>query len=163
MVMNLSVRREIEEKPPTAKFGGFDGQKEGLHSTKIFIVDSDPDDAGADAWGPFTQEMASSVLDICIRAGHTAAQIVEKGLDEYKAQIEAGLKPYHIKVAIINGEPQLPADVRLTWPPAEQEGIQEGTVDQASYFVWAKSEKDALLRLARLNRSTPRSKAEAEA
>ena len=153
--------QEKAGKPPTSKFGGFSGQKEGLHSTKIFIVDSDPDDAEADAWGPFTQEMASSVLDICIRAGHTAAQIVEKGLDEYKAQIKAGLKPHHIKVAIINGEPQLPADVRLTWPPAEQEGIQDSSAEETNYFVWAKDEKDALLRLARLNKSTTSARSEA--
>jgi hypothetical protein len=161
MVMNLSVQREIREKPPTAKFDGLDGSMKGLNSTKIYIVDSNQDDPEADAWGPFTQEMALAVLDICIRAGRIAAKIVEKGLDKYREQIEAGLQPYDIQVAIIDGEPQLPADVRLTWPPAENEGIQDSTPDCTRYFVWALNERDALLRLARLNRSTPRAKAEA--
>jgi hypothetical protein len=64
-------------------------------------------------------------------------------------------------VDIVAGEPQLPATVSLTWPPAEVEGIQDSTADETNYFCWARNEKDALLRLARLNRAASIAKAEA--
>jgi hypothetical protein len=116
----------------------------------------------ADDWaGPFTDiAMAKKILAIVQRLDPDA-EIVSKESDPFKEQIEAGLQPYHIHVNMIAGEPQLPAEVRLTWPPAEVEGIQEGTADQTLYFIWAANEKDALLRLARLNKATPKARAEA--
>jgi hypothetical protein len=128
---------------------------------KVFIVDADPSDPDADAWGPYSEGMARKILPICEKAGYPDVTIVAEDLDEYCEKIEAGLQPFRIHVDIIAGEPQLPATVSLTWPPAEQEGIQEGTPEGTTYFVWAKSEKDALLRLARLNKATPKAKAEA--
>lgn len=125
---------------------------------KIFIIDSEHD-----AWGPYSEEMAAEILPICHAAGHTDAEIVTKELDEHTEQLRAGLLPYQIHVDIVDGEPQLPATVSLAWPPAEQEGIQEGTPEYSRYFVWAKNERDALLRLARINRAAPPTAMEAEA
>lgn len=108
---------------------------------------------GDDWAGPYTDALLlKKTLGIVQRLDPTA-EIVSKETDPFKEQIEAGLLPYQIFVNIIEGEPQLPAEVQLTWPPEEHEGIQEGTPDHSLYFVWAKSEKDALIRLARLNRS----------
>jgi hypothetical protein len=114
---------------------------------------------GPDWSGPYTDiALAKKILAI-VRQLDPEAEIISRETDPHRDQIEAGLQPYHIHVNVIGGEPQLPADVSLTWPPAETEGIQEGTTDHTSYFCWAKNEKDALLRLARLNKATPRAKA----
>jgi hypothetical protein len=118
---------------------------------------------GDDWAGPFTDiTLANKILAI-VRQLDPGAEIISRDANPYADQIKAGLRPYHIHVNMVNGEPQLPATVTITWPPAEVEGILEGTVDQTLYFIWAANEKDALLRLARLNKATPRAKAEAEA
>ena len=118
---------------------------------------------GEDWTGPFTDlALAKKILAI-VRQLDPDAEIISRESDPYREQIEAGLQPFQIQVDIVGGEPQLPATVSLTWPPAEQEGIQEGTPEGTTYFVWAKSEKDALLRLARINRAAPPKMMEAEA
>ena len=127
---------------------------------RICIISSE---AADDAWGPYSEEMAAKILPICQAAGYPDAEVVAKELDESTVQLCAGLLPYQIRVDIEGGELQLPATVSLTWPPAEQEGIQEGTPEYSRYFVWAKNERDALLRLARINRSSPPKAMEAEA
>ena len=116
---------------------------------------------GDDWAGPYTdQKLLQKTLAI-IQQIDPGAEVISKDANPFSEQIEAGLKPYSIQVDIVGGEPQLPAEVRLTWPPAETEGIQEGTPEQTTYFVWALNEKDALLRLARLNKATPKAAAEA--
>jgi hypothetical protein len=116
---------------------------------------------GDDWAGPYTDILLlKKTLDIVQRLD-PGAEVVGKETDPFREQIESGLLPYQISINIIEGEPQLPAEVQLTWPPEEREGIQEGTPDYRRYFVWAKSEKDALIRLARLNRTTPKAAAEA--
>ena len=108
---------------------------------------------GDDWAGPYTDVLLLKKTLGIVRRLDPAAEIVSKETDPFREQIESRLLPYQIFVNIIEGEPQLPAEVQLTWPPEEREGIQEGTPDHSRYFVWAKSEKDALIRLARLNRS----------
>lgn len=116
---------------------------------------------GEDWTGPFTDlQLAKKILAI-VRQLDPDAEIISRESDPYREQIEAGLQPYQILVEIVGGEPQLPATVALTWPPAEQEGIQEGTPDHTDYFIWARNEKDALLRLARINKATSKLAAEA--
>ena len=116
---------------------------------------------GDDWAGPYTdQKLLQKTLAI-IQQIDAGAEVISKDANPFSELIEAGLKPYSIQVDIVGGEPQLPAEVRLTWPPAETEGIQEGTPEQTTYFVWALNEKDALLRLARLNKATPKAAAEA--
>lgn len=118
---------------------------------------------GVDWSGPYTDiTLANKILDI-VKQLDPEAEIISRETDPYKGQIGAGMQPYHIHVNVIGGEPQLPAEVRVTWPPAEVEGIQDSSADETNYFVWASNEKDALLRLARLNKATPKAKAEAEA
>lgn len=116
---------------------------------------------GKDWSGPFTDlALAKKILAI-VQSIDPEAEIISKESDPYREQINAGLQPYHIHVTVIGGEPQLPAEVRLTWPPAEVEGIQDSSAEETNYFIWASNEKDALLRLARLNKATPKAKAEA--
>jgi hypothetical protein len=116
---------------------------------------------GDDWAGPYTDQGLLEKTLAIIQKIDPAAEIISRETNPHQAQIEAGLLPYQIHVNVIGGEPQLPADVLLTWPPAVTEGIQEGTLDYTIYFVWALNEKDALLRLARLNKATPKAKAEA--
>jgi len=116
---------------------------------------------GEDWSGPFTDPVLAKKILAIVRQLDPGAEIISRESDPYREQIEAGLQPYQILVEVIGGEPQLPATVSLSWPPAATEGIQEGTPEHTSYFCWAKSEKDALLRLARLNKATPRTKVEA--
>jgi len=129
---------------------------------KIHIIDGTGPE---DAWGPYTnQELLARSLEIIRMALDDLAEVVTKECDPWAEQILAGLLPYRIHVDIVGGEPQLPAEVSITWPPAEQEGIQEGTPEYTDYFVWAKNEKAALWRLARLNRAAAAPRAtEAEA
>ena len=118
---------------------------------------------GADWSGPYTDlALANKILSI-VGQLDPEAEIISRETDPHREQINAGLQPYHIHVAVIGGEPQLPATVTLTWPPSEVEGIQDSSSEETNYFVWASNEKDALLRLARLNKATPKAKAGAEA
>jgi len=116
---------------------------------------------GDDWAGPYTDVLLLKKTLAIVRQLDPGAEIISRETDPYREQIEAGLQPYQILVEIIGGEPQLPATVSLTWPPAATEGIQEGTHEGTTYFVWAKNEKDALLRLVRLNKAAPKAKAEA--
>ena len=106
---------------------------------------------GDDWAGPYTDLGLLQKTLAIIRKMDPMAEIVSRETDPYSEQIRDGLLPYHIHVALVDGEPQLPAEIRTTWPPEEQEGIIQGTEEFTDYFVWAKGEKDALLRLARLN------------
>jgi hypothetical protein len=118
---------------------------------------------GPDWSGPYTDiALANKILAI-VRQLDPEAEIISKDANPYAEQINAGLQPYHIHVSVIGGEPQLPAEVRLTWPPADAEGIQDSSSEETNYFVWALNEKDALLRLARLNKATPRASTKAKA
>jgi hypothetical protein len=119
---------------------------------------------GPDWSGPYTDiALANRILDI-VRWLDPEAEIISQETDPYRGQIEAGLSPYEVFVHLDDeGKPQLPATVTITWPPADIEGIQHGNTAYQQYFVWALNEKDALLRLARLNKATPKAKAEAEA
>jgi hypothetical protein len=116
---------------------------------------------GADYAGPYTDQLLLQKTLAIIQKIDTEAEIISKPANPYAEQINAGLLPYHIQVAVIGGEPQLPATVTITWPPAEVEGIQDSSQDETNYFVWGRDEKDALLRLARLNKATPKARAEA--
>lgn len=109
---------------------------------------------GDDWAGPYTDLGLLQKTLAIVRKMDPMAEIVSRETDPWSEQIRGGLLPYHIHVNLINGEPQLPAEVRTTWPPEEQEGIVRGTEEATDFFVWAKGEKDALLRLARLNSST---------
>ena len=115
-------------------------------------------DLGPDWAGPYTDKNLLERTLAIIRRVDPAAEVISKETDPHKDQILSGLLPYRIHVDIVAGEPQLPAQVSLTWPPADAEGIQEGTADYTEYFVWAKNEREALLRLARINKPTSTSK-----
>ncbi len=116
---------------------------------------------GDDWAGPYTDTVLLQKTLAIIKQVDPEAEIISRDTNPYTEQINAGLKPYQIHVNVIGGEPQLPAEVRLTWPPAEVEGIQDSSSDETNYFVWGRDEKDALLRLARLNKATPKATAEA--
>lgn len=106
---------------------------------------------GDDWAGPYIDLGLLQKTLAIIRKMDPMAEVVSRETDPWSEQIRSGLLPYHIHVNLLDGEPQLPAEVRTTWPPEEQEGIVRGTEEAIDYFVWAKSERDALLRLARLN------------
>jgi len=118
---------------------------------------------GPDWAGPYTDlALLQKTLKIIERVDPNA-EVISKEIDPYKDTILSGQLPFKIHVDLLAGEPQLPATVTLTWPPAESEGIQEGTADYAEYFVWAKNAKEALLCLARVNKQGQKTPAEAEA
>ena len=108
-----------------------------------------------DAYGPYTDEdLLQKTLGI-IRQIAPNAEIIGRECNPFSGQIQAGLLPFRIHVDLVDGMPQLPADVTLTWPPGETEGIQVGNLEYREYFVWAESEKAALRKLATLNKATP--------
>ena len=112
-------------------------------------------DLGDDWAGPYVdQELLKKTLEI-IQKVDPGAEIVSKETDPFSEQVLAGLLPFRIHVDLVDGMPQLPADVQITWPPGEMEGIQSGNLECREYFVWAESEKAALRKLATLNKATP--------
>jgi len=110
-------------------------------------------DLGDDWAGPYVdQELLKKTLTI-IQKVDPNAEIVSKETDPFSEQVLAGLLPFRIHVDLVDGMPQLPADVQITWPPGEMEGIQVGNLEYREYFVWADSEKAALRKLATLNKA----------
>ena len=110
-------------------------------------------DLGDDWAGPYVdQELLKKTLTI-IQKVDPNAEIVSKETDPFSEQVLAGLLPFRIHVDLLDGMPQLPADVQITWPPGEMEGIQVGNLEYREYFVWAESEKAALRKLATLNKA----------
>jgi hypothetical protein len=126
----------------------------------ICIADSQQEEF----WGPYTDlALAERILKIVQLGIDPGAELVSRSTDQWAKEIIAGLKPWKIHIDVINGELQLPATVSLTWPPMEAEGLQIGTLEFLEYFAWAKTEKEALLNLARINKSVSNVKAKAEA
>jgi len=108
-----------------------------------------------DAYGPYTDEdLLKKTLGI-IRQIAPNAEIIGRECNPFSDQIQAGLLPFRIHVDLVDGMPQLPAEISITWPPSEVEGIQVGNLEFREYFVWAESEKAALRKLATLNRAAP--------
>jgi len=108
---------------------------------------------GEDAAGPYTDEvLLQRTLEI-IRQTDADAEIISRECNPWSEQILASLLPYRIHVDLVDGMPQLPADVQITWPPSSMEGIQVGNLEFREYFVWAESEKAALRKLATLNKA----------
>jgi hypothetical protein len=111
-------------------------------------------DLGDDWAGPYVdQALLQKTLEIILQVDPNA-EVVSKETDPFSEQVLAGLLPYRIHVDLVDGMPQLPADVRITWPPSSMEGIQVGNLNFREYFVWAESEKAALRKLATLNKAT---------
>jgi len=104
--------------------------------------------------GPYASKDLAEKTLVIIQRMNPAAELVTQEMDPWADEILAGLLPFDIHVDIMNGEPVLPAEVQLTWPPASFEGLQIGDDLHREYFVWAKSERAALLKLATLNRAT---------
>jgi len=125
---------------------------------KMFAIDYV---GGDDAEGPYTDpELLKATLAI-IQQVDPDAEVISRECNPWSEQILGGLLPFTIHVDLVDGMPQLPADVQITWPPSQIEGIQEGTQEYRRYFVWAESEKAALLKLARLNNAQSSPKATA--
>ena len=110
---------------------------------------------GDDAEGPYTDEDLLKKTLAIIRQIEPNAEIIGRECNPFSDQILAGLLPFRIHVDLVDGMPQLPAEVQITWPPGEMEGIQFGNLECREYFVWAESEKAALRKLATLNKATP--------
>jgi hypothetical protein len=108
---------------------------------------------GDDWAGPYTNEVLLQKTLSIIQEVDSEAEIISRETDPFKEQIMAGMRPYKVEVDLIDDQPQLPAEVSLTWPPAAEEGIQEGTKEHIRYFVWAKSERDATIKLASINKN----------
>jgi len=119
---------------------------------KMFAVDYA---VGEDAAGPYTDEDLLQKTLAIIRQIDPDADIISRECNPFSDQILAGLLPFKIHVDLLDGIPQLPADVQITWPPGEMEGIQFGNLECREYFVWAESEKAALRKLATLNKAAP--------
>ena len=110
---------------------------------------------GDDAEGPYTDEDLLKKTLAIIRQIAPNAEIIGRECNPWSEQILVGRLPFRIHVDLVDGMPQLPADVSLTWPPGEMEGIQFGNLECREYFVWAESEKAALRKLATLNKAAP--------
>jgi hypothetical protein len=108
---------------------------------------------GDDWAGPYADKALLEKVFSIVQQVDSEAEIISRETDPFKEQIMAGMRPYKVEVDLIDDQPQLPAEVSLTWPPAAEEGIQEGTKEHIRYFVWAKSERDATIKLASINKN----------
>ncbi len=109
-------------------------------------------------WGPFsTQILANKVLSIVKQVVDDEATIHPIPVDRWAAQLNVGLLPWRVDVMLVPGTGQIrEKEVSLTWPPAETEGVIAQIEDSyISYFVWAKSQTEALTKLARLAAKRP--------
>jgi hypothetical protein len=137
----------------------------GVNSLKVMkmqmicIADSNQEEF----WGPYTDlALAERILKI-VQSFDPVATLVSRPTDQWAKQIISGLRPWKIHIDVVNGELQFPATVSLTWPPMEVEGLQIGTPEFQEFFAWAKTEREALLNLARINKGATEQKAKAEA
>jgi len=106
-----------------------------------------------DAYGPYTDPiLLQKTLEI-IRQIDPNAEIISRECNPWAEQILVGLLPFRIHVDLMDGMPQLPAEVSIAWPPSSVEGIQVGNLEFREYFVWAESERAALRKLATLNKA----------
>jgi hypothetical protein len=119
---------------------------------KIMQMHAIKTEAGEDWAGPYTDKTLLEKTISIIQQVDESAEIVTMETDPFKDQIMSGLRPYRIDVDLVDGMPQLPVSVSLTWPPAEIEGLQEGTKEHRIYFVWAKNERDAVANIGRSNK-----------
>lgn len=108
---------------------------------------------GDDACGPYTDEDLLKKTLAIISQIEPNAEVISRECNPFSEQILAGLQPFRIHVDLVDGMPQLPAEISITWPPSEVEGIQIGNLEFREYFVWAESEKAALRKLATLNKA----------
>lgn len=119
-----------------------------------------------DFWGPYTDRaLAERILKIVQAGVDEGAEIVCRECDEWAKEILSGLLPWKIVVLLEDGKIQETA-CNLTWPPEPQEGIIRGEElpmqqEQVEYFAWAKTAKEAMLKLARINKATTKAAAEA--
>lgn len=122
------------------------------------------DSRGDDFWGPYTDRvLAERILKIVQASIDEGAEIVSRECDEWVKEILSGLLPWKIVVLLEDGKIQ-ETSCNLTWPPESQEGIIRGEElpmqqEQVEYFAWAKTAKEAMLKLARINKATSKSAA----
>ena len=115
-------------------------------------------------WGPYTNRaLAERILKIVKTGVDEGAEIVSRECDEWAKEITSGSLPWKIVVLLEDGKIQ-ETSCNLTWPPEPHEGIIRGEElsmqqEQVEYFAWAKTAKEAMLKLARINKSTARAEA----
>jgi hypothetical protein len=102
-------------------------------------------------FGPFTDStLANIALAIIREAVDDEAELLTFKCDPYKDQLKAGLKPYSISVELNSTGKVIDKKVELIWPPKDGEGLYDDRDFYKAYFIWAKSQSDAIMNLSRV-------------
>lgn len=111
-----------------------------------------------DAWGPYTDPaLLERSLKIARMALDDELEVIERQADPWSEPILEGLLPWRVEVYLDRDGGLDECVCRLCWPPEEEEGLLSGTAHEGSdnpsridFFVWAKNERAAKIRLAKL-------------
>jgi len=120
----------------------------------IRFIDSESFDG---MYGPFLDEaLAERVLKIIRMAATDAedAEIVSFDPDPWKEQIGAGLLPFVISIESLNGR-LIDKKVELLWPPRNKECKILEREGYVQYFVWAKTQTEAIQRMMAFSHEEP--------
>jgi hypothetical protein len=124
------------------------------------------DGQGEEFWGPYTDmALAERILKIVRAVGDEGAEIVSQETDLLATEILSGLLPWKVVIILEQGK-IVDTACSLTWPPEPQEGIIRGEEldaeeERVEYFVWGKTAQEARLKIARLDKASPKARAEA--
>lgn len=97
-----------------------------------------------DAFGPFSDPaLADTVMRIVHMTIDETATLEEVELNPWKKELTAGLKPFLVSIesrdGIVTGN-----KIELSWPPYDCNCKVEERMGFVSYFVWAKTQGEAV-------------------
>ncbi len=105
-------------------------------------------------YGPYiNKQLMQMTLNIIKKTGDDYAEPFSFDADPWEEKIMRGLLPFRVSVEIFKGQPQKP-EIRLQWPPLDEEGIISESDFLIEYFFWALGRDNVLRRLSSVNRNT---------
>lgn len=103
--------------------------------------------------GPYRDKrVAELVLKIFQMKLDEESYIWEVTQDPYAEELKAGLRPWKITIYCEQGQITGKPEIELCWPPEPQEGAIQENDWLKIYFVWAKTQAEALLRIPQLKK-----------
>jgi len=124
---------------------------------QAFFVASEEADG---LYGPYSRPVADRVLKIVRMASDETAELEVAEVDMFGEQLQSGLLPFKVCVIVQQGKVQ-DVEVSLCWPPVP-EGILVEREDYREYFVWARNQSEAKIRLVSLPKCQAPTAGEAE-
>lgn len=121
-------------------------------ASELYFVEID-----AEAYGPWQSRPVADLVARIINMQDESAEavVMSMSLNPYASSLIAGLRPFKITI-IRTGTQVYDKQVSLCWPPEEEScklRDEEGLVE---YFVWAKTQNEAIRAMAALSSQPPK-------